>query len=161
MPTMPRGMCPLVTSYTTGAAGGVDSTDLEGGFPRTALAYERGVQTFNVALFLTPLMFSVWNTFFHHAIKKGAITFTMPLDSGYGVQDHVVTMVAGSYSTARSGGIHTVVTFQVLAENKAYEMTAADAEALLELYEEYGERSDALLARLAQFANVDTLVLDF
>lgn len=154
-------MKPLVSAYSGGAPGGVEQTAVDGGAPRTALSYDRGVQPFNVSMLMTPLKLSVWTTFFYHSIKKGAYSFTMPLDSGFGMADHLVTMIAGSHSTTRTGGIHTVVSFQVLAVSQAYEMSAADADALLALYDEYGEGTEALLRRLAQFALVDTLVLDF
>jgi hypothetical protein len=160
MATIPRGMCPLIASFSTGSAGGVDRVEVEGGPARYALAYDRGVQTFSVSLLLSPLQYSVWATFYAWTIKKGSISFDMPLDSGYGVQDHSCNIVPGSYSAVRSGQ-RTVVNFQVEAESAAYDMTAADAEDILDLYEEYGELTDALLARIAQFANVDTLVLDF
>lgn len=159
---MPSRIVPRVTGYQAGAAPGVAATQLEGGAPRTALAFDRGVQVFDVSFLLTVLEYSVWVTFYLRRILKGAVSFAMPMDSGYGLDDHTVTMVPNTYQAAHMAGRrHVLVSFQVWAESQAYEMTDADADALLELYEEYGDQTDALLRRLAQFALVDTLALDF
>jgi len=160
IPRIPSGFLPLAAAAGGTGTPGAQRTAIEGGPSRTALAYDRGMQTFNVSMLLSPLRYSVWTTFYHRIILKGAVTFTMELDSGYGCQDHDVTMIPGSYSFTRLEA-DTLVTFQVETENKSYEMTDADADALVELYEVYGDETDALLRRLARFALVDTLVLDF
>jgi hypothetical protein len=67
----------------------------------------------------------------------------------------------GTYSETRTSDTLIVVSFTVEAESQAYEMTEADAAALVDLYNTYGEQSNALLAALAQFALIDSLVLDF
>jgi hypothetical protein len=161
-PSLPAGLGAklLSTNYTAGAPDGVDRTEVEGGAARQGLAWDRGMQPFQVSLQLSDLEFSVWNTFYFHKIKKGALSFTMPLDSGYGISDHLVTMLPGTYSAPRLRSPKYVVSFVVETENQAYLLDAADADALLDLYEVYGPGSAELLARLAQFALVDTLVLD-
>jgi hypothetical protein len=53
------------------------------------------------------------------------------------------------------------VAFVVETENQAYGMTAADAQGLLDVFEEYGTSSNEFMARLATFAISDTLALDF
>lgn len=161
MPTMPRGFIPTVSAYSHGGPDGVLRTEVSGGAARYALDWDRGTQKFNVTLILDKLQFSVWNAFFTHSIKKGALTFDMQLDSGFGTDTHAVNIMPGSYNAARTGGIATVVSFVVEAESKAYDMTATDATAMIEIYNEYMGDTNALLARIAQFANVDTLVLDF
>jgi len=159
MPTLPAGLTPTVAAYSHGGPGGVMRTEVAGGAPRYALDYGRGVQQFNVTLVLDKLKFSVWTAFFHHIILKGAVTFDMPLDSGFGTDLHAVNIVPGTYSATRTGGTAMVVAFAVEAESKVYDMTASDAVVLIDVYSAYGD--DKLLARLAQFANVDTNVLDF
>lgn len=162
MPTIPSGFKPVVQNYAIDAPGGVRRTDVAGGLARYALEWDRGVQQYRVTLILTALQFSVWTTFFHHSIKKGALAFDMDLNSGYGMQPHSVSIFPGSYSaTPTGGGSHVMwtVSFIVEAESAAYSMTTAEAEALLALYELEGDSSGELLNRLSQFANVDTLVL--
>lgn len=161
MPTLPAGLTPTVAAYSHGGPGGVMRTEVSGGAARYALDYGRGTQQFNVTLILDKLKFSVWTAFFHHIILKGAITFDMPLDSGFGTEAHAVNILPGTYSASRTGGTAMVVAFVVEAESKVYDMTAVDAAALIDVYSTYGDDSNKLLDRLAQFANVDTNVLDF
>ena len=161
MPTLPAGLTPTVAAYSHGGPGGVMRTEVSGGAARYALDYGRGTQQFNVTLILDKLKFSVWTAFFHHIILKGALTFDMPLDSGFGTEAHAVNIVPGTYSASRTGGTAMVVAFVVEAESKVYDMTAVDAAALIDVYLIYGDDSNKLLDRLAQFANVDTNALDF
>ena len=160
-PIMPNGFTPTVAAYSMDDPGGVLRTDVAGGAARYGLDWDRGPQRFQVTLILDALQFSVWTAFYHHIIKKGAITFDMRLDSGFGTELHAVNIMPGSYSAARTGGNAVVVSFVVEAENKVYEMSAADAASLIELYNVYGLDTGALLQRLARFSLVDTNVLEF
>jgi hypothetical protein len=161
MPTLPNGFKPIVAAYSHDGPGGVVRTEVAGGAARYGLQFDRGTQMFNITLVLDKLMFSVWTAFFHHIIKKGAITFDMPLDSGFGTDVHAVNIMPGSYSATRSGGIIMTVAFTVEAESKAYDMSETDAAALVDLYNEAGAESDELLERIMQFALLDSNVLDF
>ncbi|KIF80773.1 hypothetical protein [Noviherbaspirillum autotrophicum] len=160
-PVMPAGIKPVVSNYSIDDPGGVVRTDVAGGMPRYGLDWDRGAQRFSVTLILDALQFSVWTAFYHHTIRKGAVTFDMPLDSGFGVSPHAVNIVPGSYSAARTSGIMMVVQFVVETENQVYDMTTADASSLVDLYNQYGAYSNMLLDRLGQFANAETNVLDF
>jgi hypothetical protein len=159
MATIPSGFKPIIRDYSIGPPGGVQRTEVAGGMSRYALQWDRGVQQFQVSMVLPPEKFAVWTAFFHHVIKKGAISFDMPLDSGFGLQTHSCNIVPGTYSAARTGGQITTISFMVEAESKVYDMTAAEAVTLIDLWNEYEGSTDDLLARIAQFANVDTLVL--
>jgi hypothetical protein len=161
MPTLPNGFKPTVATYSFDGPGGVMRTEVAGGAPRYGMAYDRGAQRYSVTLMLDKLKFSIWVAFYHHIIKKGAITFDMPLDSGFGTDTHAVNIVPGSYSATRTGGIVTVVTFTVEAESNVYDITAADASSLIDLYNSAGAGADALLEQIEQFANIDSNVLDF
>lgn len=158
-PVMPTGFTPIVSAYSHDGPGGVMRTEVAGGSARYALDFDRGLQKFNVTLILNKAAFSVWVAFFIHIIKKGAITFDMRLDSGFGVEPHACNIMPGSYNAARTGGIHMAVSFVVEAENKAYAFSAADAQGLIDFYNQYQDDSAALLARLAQFATQDLNVL--
>ena len=159
MPTLPNGFVPTVAAYSHDGPGGVMRTEVAGGAARYALEYDRGLQKFNVTLILDKTQFSGWVAFFIHIIKKGALTFDMRLDSGFGAELHACNIMPGSYSATRTGGIAMIVSFVVEAENKAYDFSAADAQAMIDVYNEAGSGTGALLARIAQFATVDTLVL--
>jgi len=152
-------MKPTVAAYSHGGPGGVMRTDVAGGAPRYALDYDRGLSQFSVTLILDKLQFSVWTAFFHGVIKKGAITFDMPLDSGFGTQTHACNIMPDTYQASRTGGIAMVVSFVVEAESQAYELTSEESKNLVDMYGLYGAQSNALLARIAQFATVDSNVL--
>lgn len=159
-PRIPTGFKPLIAPYGADSAGGVDRTPVDGGAPRYALAFDRGVQRFQVSMLLSAAAFSVWTTFYHRRIGKGSITFEMPIDSGFGMDFHRGNIVPESYAESRNGP-YTIVAFTFEAEPQIYDLTDADSDAVLALWEVYGEATDELLDRLAKFATVDTLVLDF
>lgn len=162
MPTIPKGLDPVVENYAIGAPDGVFRTEVAGGLPRYGLEWDRGVQQYRVTLVLNSTRMSVWETFFKHTIKKGALSFDMKLNSGYGVSTHNVSMVPGTYSaTPTGGGEHTIwtVSFMAETESQAYDMSSADAEALLALYELEGDHSSALLEAIDIFSNQHMLVL--
>lgn len=158
-PTIPTGFKPVIQGYSIGSPDGVRQTDVAGGLPRNGLEWDRGRQAFQVTMVMPAEKFAVWSVWFLHIIKKGAYAFVMPLDSGLGMQDHECLMVPGSYSAVRAGGQITSVSFTVLAQSLIHDISAGDAQALIDLWEEYAGSYDGLLARIAQFANVDTLVL--
>ena len=159
MATFPAQFTPTVASYSFDEPGGVMRTDVAGGAARFALDWDRGPQRFQITLILEALQFSVWSAFYHHVIKKGAIAFDMRLDSGFGVSPHSVNIMPGSYSAARTGGILTVVSFVVEAENQVYALSAAGGAGLVDMYNTYGDGTNALLARLAKFSTADSNVL--
>lgn len=160
-PVMPVGFTPTVANFSLDEPGGVARTEVAGGAARYALAWDRGPQRFQVTLVLDGVKFSVWTAFYHHIIKKGAITFDMRLDSGFGPDTHAVNIIPGSYSATRTNGTVMVVSFVVEAENQVYNMTAADAADLVDFYNSTGGDSVAVLKRIEQYATVDTTVLDF
>lgn len=163
MPTIPSGLKPVVENYSIGAPDGVFRTEVAGGMPRYGLEWDRGVQQYRVTLVLSALKFSVWETFFKHSIKKGALSFDMDLNSGYGVATHSVSMLPGTYSAVPTGGGENTVwtvSYMVEAESQAYDMSTADADALLALYELEGDHSMALLQAIDIFANQHMLVLN-
>lgn len=160
-PSMPSGIQPIASGYSFGAPGGVRRSDVAGGIARYALEWDGGVQTFSITLLLTRTEFSVWNAFFHRKIDKGAVAFTMPLDSGFGLQPHLVNIVPGTYTVAEVNVAMASVRFDVEAESQAYLLDDDEADALLAMHEAYRDGIQSLLDRLATFANGDTNVLAF
>lgn len=159
MPTLPNGFMPVVSGYHIDEPGGVMRTEVAGGAARYAMEWDRGLQRYQVTLILDAMGFSAWTAFYHWQIGKGSIAFNMPLDSGFGVALHLVNIVPGSYTATRTEGVLVIVSFTAETENQVYQMTAADANAMIDYYNQYGSNSSATLARIAQFANQDTLVL--
>lgn len=159
IPRLPSGLRLVAQGYSIGSPDGVGQTALGGGSPRSALLWDRGTQGFQCSMLLTEDEFAVWTLWFIHVIKKGAYRFILPLNSGLGVTDHVGLMAQGTYSAVPAGGPLWSVSFAVLAEPSAYAYSKADADAFLAIWEAYGPDSSNTFDRLAQFANVDTLVL--
>lgn len=134
-PVLPAGFKPVIQGYGIGAPDGVDMTEIGGGLPRIGLAWDRGRLPFQVTLILQPDAFSVWTVWYLRVIKKGALMFEMPLDSGFGLQQHLCVMVPGSYNAQRAQGSHIwSVTFAVLAEPPAYAVSDADAQTMVDLW---------------------------
>lgn len=161
-PAMPTGFKPIIQGYGIGPPDGVEMTEVAGGMPRVGLRFDRGKQAYQVTLILLPDAFFVWQTFFHKKIDNGAIQFTMPLDSGEGLEPHLCIMVPGTLNVARAGDSPIwSVTFTVLAESPFYALTDDAADSILDFWEGgYTEGLEELLDRLAIFALSDTLVLE-
>ena len=160
MPTLPRDLYPVTSpsGYSHNAAGGVSRTQVEGGFNRYALDFERGVQQFNVALACTAGHYQIWTLFFYNIIKKGALSFDMPLDSGSGLQTHSVNIIPNSVSVNETDGNNFVVTFQVEAESSAYDFDTDATDTILSIWEA-GEDVGELFDAIAYFVLTGTLVL--
>lgn len=159
MPTLPNGMIPISGPYSSDDPGGVLRTEVAGGAARYGLDWDRGRQRYTVTFIFNAAVFSIWNAFYFHVIKKGAITFDMPLDSGFGVSPHAVNIMPGSYAMNRESDVLIVVSFVVEAENQVCQMTALDAQNMVDLHNEYGSEYGATLARIAQFALIDARAL--
>lgn len=159
MPTLPTSLKPTA-AYSLGSPTGAMMTEVAGGPDRTGLFFDRGQRTINVTFNLTQQQFSIWTLFFERIIQLGTIPFDMPLDTGFGVQLHTVTIVPDSCQPTRSGEAW-VVTFQARATGKSYDYTPEQAQAVIDLYEVTGDGTNVLFDALYRFANVDSLVLDF
>ena len=159
MPTLPNGLRPVISNYGMDDPGGVLRTEVAGGAARYGLDWDRGPQRFTITLILDALQMSIWSAFYHHVIRKGAITFDMRIDSGFGLSPHAVNIMPDSYSIARTSIAMWVASFVVEAENQAYQMTALDAANMIALYNAHGAHTNAFLDRLAQFALYDTRAL--
>ena len=159
--SIPDGMVPVIADYSFTGPDGSERDAIAGGAAGYALDWGRGTQRFNCTLILTPARYAAWSVWFHRLVAKGSRTFNMRLDSGTGPDVHAATIVPGSYSASRTGGTATVVSFTVEAEPKIYNYSVADAQGIVDLHNAYGDSIEALLDRVARFANVDSLVLDF
>ena len=160
-PTLPSQFVPISGSYSHGGAGGVVRTEVAGGSSRYALAYDRGMQKWNVTFNIRDTGYSAWVAFYHHIIKKGALTFTMNLDSGFGLEPHNVNIIPDSYSQSTTDWNTHIVSFVVEGESTVYQMTEEEGIALVMLFSTYGDGANDLINQLAQFATIDSNVLNF
>lgn len=159
-PVLPRDLYPVTSpsGYSYASAQGVSATQVEGGFNRYALDFDRGTRLFNVALACTAGHLQVWELFYLRIIKKGALAFEMPLDSGTGLEQHIVNIIPNSVNTTETDGNNFVVTFQVEAEPKIYDFTEEGVAAIIAIWNAGGDVGE-LIDRLAEFTLEDTLVL--
>lgn len=157
---LPAGIVPVVSpgGYSHGGPDGVTGGEVAGGVSQYAMEWDRGVQQFNVTLFLNPTEYAAWSVWFYRLINKGAQSFEMPLDSGFGVQPHLVNIVPGAYSATHNDGF-IVVSLTVEGESKVYDLGEEAGLALVEMAFLYGAGITLLLQAIDKFANVDTLVL--
>lgn len=159
-PHLPSGFKPVAAGYSIGSPDGVRMSEVGGGLPRIGLEWDRGMQRFELAEVMSQERFTVWSVFFHRVIRNGSIQFFAKLNSGQGLSEHLCTMVPGSYSAVPiSGAKLWSVKYSVMAQSQVYDMTDAEVQDVLNFWEATTEGGDELLARLAQFATVDTLVL--
>lgn len=159
-PVLPRDLYPVTSpsGYSYASAQGVHMTQVEGGFNRYAMDFDRGTRIYNVALACTAGHLQVWELFYLRIIKKGVLAFEMLLDSGTGLEQHIVNIIPNSVNTTETDGNNFVVTFQVETESKIYDFTDDGVDAMLVIWETSGDVGD-FLDRLALFTLEETLVL--
>ena len=153
------GLLPTVQAYSLKGPGGVRQTEVAGGLPRYGLEWDQGAGQYNVAMIMTAAKFAVWSAFYHMIIKKGSFAFTMPLDSGQGVQDHTCNIIPDSYTANRIDALVTTVTFAIDAIPNVYQILVVDAQSQIDFWNVYGDDGAQLLKRIAKFATVDSNVL--
>lgn len=158
--TIPLGLSPVVSGYGHGGIPGAMRGDVPGGFGQFGQDWMGGTQEFTCTLILTPAQMRIWTVWFYRLVRKGGLSFDMPLDSGLGLVPHLVSVLPGTYSVTRNGDI-SIVSFSVEAESTLYTLGRSGAESLLAIYAENGSETSALLAAIARFAVIDSLVLDF
>lgn len=159
-PVLPSSFLPVVEGYGFNGPGGVRRTEVQGGMSRYAMQWDRGTQEFRITMVMNPDKFSVWNLFFLRVIKKGAVSFDMQLDSGFGVSTHTCNILPGTYNANLVNGSFYSITFSVEAESKAWQFSDTEAESIVDIYGLYGDSGSDVLLRIATFANQDTLVFD-
>ncbi len=157
---LPSGFCPIISAYSGSGPGGVSRTEIEGGYPRYALAWDGGVMQIALTLRLTEEEMAVWSHFFK-MIRKGAEQFVCPIDTGLGMNDHLVNIVPDSYSTNRVG-LGTDVSFTVDVEPEVYQFSDEESLEILAAWElQYTNPNlNRLLKRLEISANYDVQALN-
>lgn len=156
-PRIPQGFKPLAQGFSYGAPDGVSMPDVGGATPRLARLWDRGWTAYQLTFVHEAEKHSIFEMWFRYVVRNGSVMFTCPIDSGFGMRDHLCWMVPGTLQAGRmqSSQIWSV-TFSVLAEPGAYDMTEEDALNLIELWEAEGIDYE-LLAAVAHVATVTSL----
>ena len=127
--------------------------------PVVDFGYSSAEQRFEITKVFTEDDYVVWTAVYVNALKVGTLPFILGLDSGYGVVEREVSFVDTTYHEATSNEGFKVVQFIVETVNIDPAITDEEAAALVSIYRVVGTDTPALLARIEQFATVDTLVL--
>lgn len=117
MATFPANLKPTISrGYSFGASDNVISSGGRGGVPRQAKDYRTGPVRFNINMSLDPLRLQVWQDFYIGRIHSGSAKFNMNLDSGQGIENHIVMMAPGSIRFDGSNDPIWSVSFAITAE---------------------------------------------
>lgn len=155
-PRIPTGLRPSIQRYGYGAPTGLFMTEVGGALPRPGRRWRRGTATYSTTMVLTRVQMNVWNAFYFGIIDQGAVQFTYPLDTQGGVlEDHLCVMIPSSYRVEPvSGSLIWNVSFDVVAEPSLSSMTAAEAQAIIDLWSSLGNSSEAIMDALSEIATV-------
>lgn len=152
--TFPANLCPTITrGYAFGTPNNVLSIETMGGAPIQVLDYRTGPIEIEVTVMGGRLVRDVMSDFIYGKINAGADKFYMNLDSGLGLEQHIVQMVPQSVKFDGGQGPVWVITFTARAETTPAQ-EAPYGGALVDLYAEYGDELFDL------FDAIDVLVND-
>lgn len=108
---------PLVTAYSHPEAAKVKMIPVETGAPRFELISESGHSMPTVSWLFNPLEFQVFEGFYRHTLKLGAISFDMQLKVGFGVEIHECRFTK-PYKPSLQGKLWKVTATLVTTEKK-------------------------------------------
>ena len=155
MAAFPSKLKPSITQgYGFGASDNVITQQVQGGTALQMLDYRTGPVAFNVGLSLDPLRLQVFQDFYIGKINSGADKFAMNLDSGNGIEEHIVMMVPNSIAFDGSRAPIWTVAFTIIAETTPFQENPYNGE-LSDLFDIYGDDLDELLNQLAIFTLQD------
>lgn len=118
MANFPSSLKPVISSgYSFSGQSSVIKSPASGGLPLQARDLKFGPVPFNIAINVNPTGLQVFQDFYADDIFSGSGRFNMDLDSGLGVESHVVQIEAGSLSIDGGSAPKWVISFVVLAES--------------------------------------------
>lgn len=132
----------------------VIGVELDGGSPRLRADYVGAWGTIDVSWVLDGFKFQVFEAFYHNQTLKGASNFEMLLmTDGSEMVTHECQFVPGTKRAKTIGGTARMVTATLRV--KPIDRNEDMDEALLMLYENYGNNASNFLNALEQLVNVD------
>lgn len=128
-----------------------------GGISRANLKFYQNKVVFNVVFVINNgIEMQGWNDWYFNKSSQGTAKFTMSLDSGSGILDHLCIIVPGSYNV--TGDFPWTITCSIEAEKS---VTPEFDGSLFDLMQGgYIHDLEPLLDRLAIFSNEDVLILN-
>ena len=149
MSDFPTSLKPVVNEgYGFDAADNISRTSVQGGSPLQVIDYKYGTVRFPVSIVGTRLTDQVFQDFFYGEINAGADKFNMILDSGNGLEVHVVQIVPGSLNNDGTQDPIWVNSFTAEAERTPAQ-DAPFGGGLGPLYDEYGDGLQYILDALS------------
>lgn len=153
MATFPANLKPVVNQgYYFGVPDNVISIQTMGGAPIQVLDYRVGPVEINVVIVGNRYQKMVVSDFYYGKINSGADKFYMNLDTGMGIEEHIVQMVPQSMKFDGSQDPLWIMSFNARAESTPAQ-DAPYGGNLSDLYAVYGEDIDLLFSALDVFVN--------
>ena len=146
-------LVPSQAGYGVGLGNEVLVAQLSGGPSRTRSDFLGAVASASVSWTLGPDAFDYLQAFYRTATRNAAEPFLldMVLDGAL-LREYQVKFVPGSYQIVGVQGLTTTV--QASLEVRPAPVDHADDEALLDLFEDYGDELDDTLFGIAELVNV-------
>jgi hypothetical protein len=117
MASFPSDIIPTVTQgYSFGAADNVISQPVAGGLPLSMLDYRTAAVPISVGFVCDAAKLLTFQTFYYSTINSGADAFNMELDTGRGIETHVVKIAPSSVSIDGSREPIWTISMQLLIE---------------------------------------------
>lgn len=146
----PRSIKPLINkTYSMSRGSNVAATPVQGGLPRQALRYTLEPVPFILNFALSDNGYAALLNFYDIAINHGANSFKMNLDSGTGVVEHQCFIKPGTFKSNKPSHNNWYVSMTMTAEVTPSQNEVCDN--LYQLYDCYGEQSNAILDGLESF----------
>lgn len=134
----PASLKPITSKgYSQTRGSNIWRSDVQGGLPRQGRDTYFEPVPISVTLVVSSLGRQVFYSFLNN-IHGGADTFTMPHDSGLGIQDHQV-MITSTISDSTEDGKNWVITFTATAERTTIQEDTCLTANLPDLYGCYGD----------------------
>lgn len=154
LPAFPSNIKPSVSQgYGFNAPNNVIEQPLTGGSPLLILDTKYGYVDFNVTIIGTLLKQQAFNDFYVNKIDRGSGKFTMMLDSGNGLEEHICQIVPSSLQQNAPNDPTRIMSMVIRAERTPFQDDPYGG-GLAELYETYGENLPEILDGLAEFVLV-------
>lgn len=122
MAAFPSNFKPTISQgYSFGAPQDVIDGGVTGGDVIQARDYKFGSTLFNISMALDPLRMQVWQDFYFGKLSSGSNKFTMNLDSGNGIEEHIVMIQPGSVDFEGSGDPKWRLNFTLIADRISFQ----------------------------------------
>jgi hypothetical protein len=155
----PSTLKPVVNrGYSYSRGSNVFRSQVQGGSPRQARDTFYEPVPIQVNLVVSKLGLQVFQNFLNR-ISGGADRFLMDLDSGNGIEEHLVQMTTNVNITTQTD-VYYYVSFTATAERTSIQDPTEFGDSLVDLYDQYGETLPAFLDYYAIYCTTPDFIND-